>query len=118
MAIQLEDRPIVELRAMASAVGVTVSFADTKAALIKAIRAAVDAKSAKPLPFTRISIKPEEGSSQDNIVKALKPLIDRGLLVTFPTRDTWHFERNRKTDSGSINMPLISIVRCAEAIFN
>lgn len=116
MSRQLHDLSIVELRAMASAVGVTVSFADTKPKLVDAIRKTVDAKAAKPLPFAPIGIKPEEGSSQANIITALKPLIDRGLIVTFPDADSWHLERNRKIDSGSMNMPLITIVRCAEAM--
>ena len=113
----LEDRPIVELRAMASAVGVTVSFSDTKAQLIAEIRKMVDAKAAKPLPFTQISIKPEEGSSQMNIINALKPLIERGLIVTFPDAESWRFERNKMIDTGSMNIPLMSVVRCAEAFF-
>lgn len=116
MSTALEQRSLTELRAMASAVGVSVSFSDTKANLIKAIRKTVDAKASKPLPFVPIGIKPEEGSSQANIVNTLKPLIDRGLIVKFPDETTWHFERNKKVDSGTMNMPLLSIVRCAEAI--
>jgi hypothetical protein len=114
---QLHERSLTELRAMASAVGVTVSFADTKSKLVDAIRKTVDAKSAKPLPFRAIGVKPEEGSSQANIITALKPLIDRGLIVTFPDADSWFMTRNKKEDSGSMNIPLLSIVRCAEAIF-
>jgi len=116
MSTQLEQRSLTELRAMAAAVGVTVSFADTKSALIKAIRAQVDAKASKPLPFAPIGVTPHEGSSQMNVMNALRTLIDRGLIVTFPTHDTWHCERNKKVDSGNINMPLLSIVRCAEAV--
>lgn len=116
MSQQLEDRNITELRAMASAVGITVSFADTKTQLIAAIRKTVDVKAAKPLPFAPIGIKPEEGSSQANIVNALQPLIERGLIVTFPDANTWHMERNKMSDSGNMNMPLMSVVRCAEAI--
>jgi hypothetical protein len=61
--------------------------------------------------------KSDEGASHESIRAALKDLIERGLILTFPTNDTWFMERNKKQDSGTMNMPLLSIIRCAQEFF-
>ena len=117
MPKQLEDETITVLRAMASAVGVKVMMSDGKRELIKLIRETVDRKAALPIRMAISMPREEEGASHDNIRNALKPLIERGLILTFPDAASWHMERSRRADSGTMNMPLVSIVRCAEAMF-
>lgn len=118
MAKQLEERSLTELRAMASAMGVSVSFADDKGKLLKAIRAEVAAKAPKPLPFAPLvpSDPLNQGSWQGSVKEALQHMIDRGLILSFPTSDQWHMQRDQKSDSGTMKMPLRGIVRCAEAV--
>lgn len=118
MAKQLEDRSLTELRAMASAMGIKVSFSQDKQSLAKAIRAEVESKAPKPLPFAPLQpANPlNQGAWQGNITEALQPMIDRGLILTFPTSDQWHMQRDKRSDSGTIKMPLRSIVRCAESV--
>lgn len=120
----LEERSITELRAMAQAMDATFSMGDDKSALMGIIRDCMAAKVPKPhIPDElkpadqRFTVMPPKYvCTQNDVLDVLKPYVDRGLKVSFPTVDQWMMKFDKKEDSGSMLVPPLVIVRCAKEI--
>lgn len=116
----LHAKSMTELRAIAQALGAKFGFGDDKAKLIAAIEAAQAAKlpappPPNPIPFTDElrRVPPARHVTQQRILDELKPLVERGLRVSFPDPESWHFACGKKHDSGHVRMALRQIVACA-----
>lgn len=120
----LEDRSITELRSMAQAMGATFEFKDDKNAVMKIIRDHMAAKVPRPraleplMPADTRFITHEipEPIEHSTIVDALAEYTARGLVLIFPTVDTWQISRDKRHDSGTTRAPLVDIVRCAREV--
>lgn len=117
-------KTIVELRAMAHALGCKFTFADNEAMLRRKIDEAVQ-KKAPPAatydpvtaPDWRLTTRPPaRWCDQDMIKEALSGHIERGMRLSFPTPETWRMAFDKREDTGSIRMPLRVVVKCADQI--
>ncbi len=114
--MSLELKSIYELRGIAQAVGVKVDWGWNKLKLIEKINNKV-LPPLKPPPKFSDKPKPIGGLiTQTILVDALKGF--RELVVTFPMDDIWQLNYGKRQDSGSMNMPLFSIIRCAKALYD
>jgi hypothetical protein len=120
----LAGKSIVQLRSIAQGYGVKDIFSLDEAKLRQAIEMKqVELQPApvvvvpKPEYDARLMTKPpSKKSERDEAMKMLKPYIDRGLSVRF-TDEQWHMTFGKKTDQGTIRMPLRTLLRCAEKMF-
>jgi hypothetical protein len=111
MGMTLETKSIHELRGIAQAVGIKLDWAWNKQKLIDKI----DEKTKPPpKPMPQISDEPKNGD-QESLVKALA--IYAGMVITFPTEDTWQMNCGRKQDSGTMHMPVHAIMECARRLY-
>lgn len=118
---QLEERSIIELRSMASAMGCRFEFSHNREKLIDIINKHMDDKVPKPrIPDPmepadhRTSLRPPRFScSQQDVIDGLSYWTAKGLVLQFPTIDTWLIMHGKRQDSGTLNAPLRDIMRCA-----
>lgn len=70
----------------------------------------------KPLDGRLAFESPACLSSKDDALDVLKPYIERGLKVTFPDDDHWAMSIDKKTDEGTLRMPLRVVELCARRL--
>lgn len=121
--MQLRDQSLTQLRGMAQAFGVDDIFKMDADHLIQAI----ELKQEKMAPAPAINIpKPEYDarlmekppsklSSQTDIEVLLQPYVARGLRLTF-TEEQWFMAIGKKTDEGTLRMPLKIVLKCADRL--
>lgn len=96
-------------------------FAKDKAALLQEISArqssAISDESRLQVQKTYVinSRGKEQKCDVETLEKILQPLKDRGLRTRYD-EDRWYFECGKCTDEGTLLMPLLTAVRCAEKI--
>jgi hypothetical protein len=120
----LESKSITELRGMFSSMGGNVNFSDSKTTLITKIGLRISDRMPKVQPIqTAIPedqrlrcIAPARNMNQQDVSEALKPFIEAGLQLSFPEHDSWQMLFRKKTDSGSLRVPLRVIVGCAREV--
>lgn len=108
----LEDKSVVELRELAQSLGVSNIFSKKKEILIQEISLKQSGEVTKPEP-----IKVDIVSSDMPVDDALKPFIAMGLKYRV-VDGRWYMEHDIRTDEGSVDMPILHVVRCAERIMN
>ena len=64
---------------------------------------------AKPAPVV-------DHNTEEDVLKAVQKLVDRGLEVKFPGDGTWHFKCRGAEDSGNLSIPLRVIVMKAGTV--
>lgn len=119
----LAGKSLVELRGIAQAFGVKDIF--QKDAL--QLRQAIEIKQQALIPEPKIEIpKPEYDSrlmtrppsrktDREEIVQLLAPYVARGLNLKFD-EERWYMQFSKRTDEGTIRMPLKIVLRCAEKL--
>lgn len=118
MSKEPKHKTIHQLRQQAQAKGVKFTFADDENALaqkINSIDQALDTTKEEP-PIVVIKQDTKPVSDHAAILEALDWYIQRGLHVTF-TDDSWHMARAGKEDTGTLHMPLITIIGAARRLF-
>ena len=123
MIIDLRSKSVHELRVMAQAFGVTEIFEKDQAHLAQEIElkqqkmiAPVVPLPPKPAYDARLMTKPpSRRSSMDEVVTLLEPLVKLGLHLHFD-EERWYMSFGKKTDEGTIRMPLRNIYQCAEKV--
>lgn len=122
--MSLEKKSIHELRGIAQAVGLDMDWEWDRLKLIKKI----DGKVAPPPPpVPSMSDEPQDqrlrtvppayNLSQHAITEAMRPYMDKGIVLTYPTAETWQMNIGKRQDSGSIRVPLRVIIECAKALY-
>lgn len=122
----LQKKTIHELRAIAEGMGVSGVFSKDKLQLVQAIefkQHEVFKKKENPPPRPEYDARlmqrpPSKATSQDEILKILDPHTQKGLKVTFPDPETWHMIHGKREDTGSVRIPLRTILGCAEKVMS
>lgn len=116
--MSLDKKSLTELRGIAQVLGFKFQWVDSKEKLLDRIQAHVTPAITTPIPFKSDTpnLSEPEGNNQQAIIDALKAYTDRGLIITFPTPDTWQIYCNSRYDSGHLSTPLRIIAECAKAL--
>lgn len=121
--MSLSGKSIFDLRGIAQSFNVPDIFQKDHAQLIQAI----EMKQQAMIPAPKIEVpKPEydarlmtrppsKKSPQDEAEKLLQPYIARGLKIKFD-EEHWYMSFGKKTDEGTIRMPLKILLRCADRV--
>jgi hypothetical protein len=121
--MDLRKKSVHELRTMAQAFGVTDIFEKDAIHLVQEI----ELKQQKLIPAPTIlppkpeydarlmDAKPAQRGDMDEITELLKPYIERGLHLRFE-EECWFMDAGKKTDTGTIRMPLKSVLECARRV--
>lgn len=119
----LSTKSMTELRGIAQSLDVPNIFQKDRAHLLQAI----EMKQVALVPLPKLDIpKPEydarlmtkppsKQSDVGEIEKLLQPYVERGLNTRFE-EERWYFSYNKKTDEGTLRMPLAQVLRCAEKL--
>jgi hypothetical protein len=122
--MQLRDKPLVELRGMAQAFGVTDIFEKDATQLAQEIelrrdRMAQDAAPKlpeRPVYDARLMVTHRDKKSAPNDITALlEPHISMGLKLRFDD-ERWYMAWGERNDEGTLRMPLRHVLDCAERI--
>lgn len=86
---------------------------------IEARQAAMLPKPAEPLVKPEydarlMTKRPAKRGDQQEVERLLQPYIERGLHLSFPEPEIWAMRCGKKTDTGTMRMPMRIILRCAE----
>lgn len=116
----LKERGIHAVRAVAQAFGVTDIFEKDIQILLQEIdlkqNAMITPKEA--LPDARLmTLQSSDLATPDAIVELLKDHIKIGLRVNL-SPERWNMCYGIKTDEGTMRMPLITILRCANKLMS
>lgn len=121
----MRNKSITELRGIAQSMGVSWGFGDDKDALITKIEAkrdkvvpvAVMAPIPQPEDQRLRSRPPSKVTEEAMICDMLRPLLDRGLLISFsPDGQSWTMRHKDREDTGTMRQPPRNVLRCAERL--
>ena len=110
----LQIKTIHEVRALTTQKGLRWAKTDKKVQLIKNLMEIPEPpKPNKDVPKLKVV---EYKASQDEIIKAIKTNLDRGLKIKF-TDDSWHMLNPQgREDTGSLTVPLTVIKKIANIL--
>ncbi len=119
----LASKSLIELRGIAQSFNIPDLFQKDKIQLLQAIEMKQQALVPEPKveisrpPYdARLMTKPpSKKSDREEIEQLLSPYIARGLRVTFDA-ERWYMTHGKKTDEGTIRMPLRTVLRCADKV--
>jgi len=119
----LQSKSITELRGIAQSMGIADVFQLDKAHLIQEIDLKKSAVN-KPAPVSVVNSPydarlmaqaPGKIADKDEAMEALQPYVAAGLHVSMDN-ERWYFKHGKKSDEGTLRMPLRTILKCAEAV--
>lgn len=119
----LSTKSITELRGIAQSFGIPDVFQKDKPQLLQvielkqqAIAPAPKVEIPKPEYDARLMLKPpSRKSSKEEIERLLAPYLVRGMHLKFD-EERWYMQHGKKTDEGTLRMPLRIVLRCAEKV--
>lgn len=122
--MSLHGTPLYKLRAIAQGYGIPDIFQKTDIQL----RQAIELKQNEVVPKVvqvqavvsydaRLMTKPpSKRSAKHELLVLLQPLVDRGLVITFPNEEEWHMKWAKREDTGTMRQPLRNILECANRL--
>lgn len=116
--MSLDKKSLTELRSIAQSIGIIPRYDVGKEQLLQDIRGHVSAKIQPPEKPIEVNITniPDRELAQEDILKALEPFKQFGLIVTFTDDRTWNMECAGKKDSGTMAMGIWNVVQCAKEV--
>lgn len=119
----LRQKSLTEIRGIAQSFSVADIFAKDKAQLIQAIElkqqaiqpAPVIAVAPPPYDARLMTKAPARRSQQQEIDELLKPYVARGLRIRYDD-ERWYMACGKKTDEGTLRMPLRIVLHCAAKV--
>lgn len=119
----LKKKSLTDLRTIAQSFNVPDIFQKDKLQLIQAIEMkqhslvlAPKVEMPKPEYDARLMTKPpSRKSSQPEIEELVAPYVARGMHATYD-EERWYFSFGKKTDEGTIRMPLRTVLYCANRV--
>lgn len=120
---ELQKKSLTDLRTMAQAFGITEIFEKDAAHLIQEIELKQVAMIPPPVviiprpPYDArlMTERPRKISSPAEIANTLEPYVRLGLKLSFED-ESWTMVSGKKSDSGSLRMPLRDIMGCADRV--
>ncbi len=121
----LAKKSLTELRGIAQSFGVTDIFQKDILQLVQAIE--MKQQAIAPMPKVEIprpeydarlmTKPPSKKSDQEQLESLLAPHIARGLHFSVDENaEWWSMSHGKKTDEGTMRMPLKIVLRCAEKV--
>lgn len=119
----LSSKSLTELRGIAQSLDVPNVFQLDQVHLIQEITA----KQIAAMPAPKVEIPrpeydarlmnkpPSKRSNEEEIRQLLIPYVQRGLNLSFD-EERWYMSSGKKTDEGTLRMPLKIVLRCAEKV--
>lgn len=119
----LRNKSLTELRGIAQSFGITDIFNKD----ILQLTQLIETKQVAMIPEPKIEIlKPEydarlmnrppsKRSDQPQIENLLERHIAQGLSITFD-EERWYMAHRKKTDEGTLRMPLAHVLQCADRV--
>lgn len=122
--MSLHNKSMHQLRSIAQGMGVADIFTKSKERLIQDIELGqqdlvqVKPESIPQPPYdARLMTKPPaKKSNESDLMELLRPYVERGLTVDFPTPETWRMRWGKREDNGNMRMPLRHVLQCADKI--
>lgn len=123
----MQNKSLVQLRGIAQSYDIPDIFAKDAKQLEQAIslkqQAAIPAPKVevpKPEYDARLMTKPpSRKSSRNEIEKLLQPYVDRGLRLSFDeNEERWLISFGKKTDEGTVRMPLRVVLKCVDKVMS
>lgn len=122
MTERLDHMSIHQLRAIAQSFGVPDVFKLDTNQLIQAIHLKQETlvtPAPQPVPRPEYDARlmwkvPSQTCTQEEATEVLQGHMERGLHVTFPDPDRWHMQYGKKEDTGTLRMPLRTLLNCAD----
>lgn len=119
----LRKKSITDLRAIAQGYGIPDIFKKTDIQLIQAIELKQkdmtpepEASIPQPQYDARLMDKPPAKKSDRQLIRELlQNHLNAGLHLSF-TDEEWHMKHGKKSDSGTIRMPLRTVLNCANNV--
>lgn len=120
----LATTPLYKLRAIAQGYGIPDIFQKTDVQLRQAIELKQNevvpkispAQVAAPYDARLMTKPPSKRSTKHELLVMLQPLVDLGLVVTFPNEEEWHMRMGKKEDTGTMRQPLRNVLECANRL--
>lgn len=121
----LRGKSVHELRSIAQSFGVADIFSKDAAHLIQDIELKQQALAPPPIPpipkpeydARLMDAEPAQRSLPTEAVEVLRNHIARGLIFAMDEiAESWTMQFSKKTDSGTLRMPLRDLVRCADGV--
>lgn len=117
------NKSLVELRGIAQSLGIPDIFQKDKPQLVQAIELKQEAfipapkvEIPRPEYDARLMTKPpSQLSERVEVEELLAPFVARGMHLKFD-EERWYMSFGKKTDEGTLRMPLRVALRCAEEI--
>lgn len=119
----LEEKTLHEIRGIAQSFGITDIFEKDIKQLSQEIRLKQqslipqEVKLPEPPKYdaSLMTQAPAQQASPESIVNMLEPYIKLGLRLNL-SEERWQMSVGNKTDEGTMRMPLIHVLRCAQKI--
>lgn len=117
----LRNKTIYELRAIAQGLGIDDLFSKDLNQLLQTIelkqKAMIPEQPVIPVnPEYDVRLLNEGSADHKDIEELLVFHVERGLRLSFPSPDQWHMRVGKKEDSGTITMPLATVLDCANKL--
>lgn len=115
----MKSKSLIELRGIAQSLNIPDIFQKDQVQLIQAIELKQQGFMPKPeaaIPHVIIVDKAKDTTDTNAIKNMLEPFIQRGLHLSFDAT-RWYMKHGKRTDEGTLTMPLRVVLRCAEKIF-
>lgn len=121
--MSLYTKSLTQLRSIAQGYSIPDIFQKTNVQLIQAIELKQQemvpeppVEIPKPEYDARLMTKPPaKRSTQQDIENLLKGHVARGMHLSFD-EERWYMRHAKKTDEGTIRMPLRTVLRCADKV--
>jgi hypothetical protein len=123
--LELRKKSLTDLRSIAMGFGVDDVFSKDANQLAQAIELKQEAMIPEPpvaVPMPQYDARlmtkiPSKKATREEVEELLREHVARGLNLSF-TDEMWHISQGRKTDEGTLRMPLRHILKCANAILS
>lgn len=122
--MSLKNKTIHEIRAIAQGFGIPDLFSKDKDQLLQAISLKQDAMIPEPpihIPAPQYDARlmtkpPSKKSAQEEVMELLAPHLANGLRIEFDGEEQWSMGFGKKTDAGTLRMPLRHVLMCANKL--
>jgi hypothetical protein len=119
----LSNKSLIELRGIAQSLSIPDIFQKDKTQLLQAISLKQQALIPEPrleIPKPEydarlMTLPPARRSERSQVEQLLAPFVAKGMHLSFD-EERWYMQHGKKTDEGTMRMPLKTVLHCANKI--